>query len=615
MSFSIKQKLYALATLVVIALIALFFVSQFMSLKQQKLNGVVVANSQLKTDMLMLRRNEKDFLMRQDLKYLDRFNGNMDKAEQTLATLIINLQDSGLNAEQAESIKKPLAEYKRIFNELIAQTQIKGLDKDSGHYGKLRKATHDLESHLNSKGDETALVQLLTLRRHEKDFILRDDPKYVSRLKSTADQLINLVQGDSVAVNFVRQYVNEFEAFFSITQTIGLSEKEGLRGQMRDAIHTVETALNEMSKFYEELVDSSIQQNQLMKIGFSLLISTFIVAVIVFISRQVLLPIKHLSASFADIRASDDLTKRVQILRDDEIGKAAKDFNTLLDYFHGMVLKINESVDRLESATNTVSRSVHITQKNVQQQATQSDMVATAVTEMGASANDIAKNAEQTADTVNSAHSSAELGARKVQMTINRVNNLANSLVEAGDAMSKLKGKSDGITSVLDVIKGIAEQTNLLALNAAIEAARAGEQGRGFAVVADEVRTLAIRTQDSTAEITTIINELQGSTTEIAGIVDKCREEGETSAKTAQEAGDVLQKIMAEMETVNQMTTEIATAVEQQSNVVEEINLNVMQITDLGGEINRESNANVAATKEVSDQAKLLHDTVNIFKV
>ncbi len=615
MSFSIKQKLYALATLVVIALIALFFVSQFMSLKQQKLNGVVVANSQLKTDMLMLRRNEKDFLMRQDLKYLDRFNGNMDKAEQTLATLIINLQDSGLNAEQAESIKKPLAEYKRIFNELIAQTQIKGLDKDLGHYGKLRKATHDLESHLNSKGDETALVQLLTLRRHEKDFILRDDPKYVSRLKSTADQLINLVQGDSVAVNFVRQYVNEFEAFFSITQTIGLSEKEGLRGQMRDAIHTVETALNEMSKFYEELVDSSIQQNQLMKIGFSLLISTFIVAVIVFISRQVLLPIKHLSASFADIRASDDLTKRVQILRDDEIGKAAKDFNTLLDYFHGMVLKINESVDRLESATNTVSRSVHITQKNVQQQATQSDMVATAVTEMGASANDIAKNAEQTADTVNSAHSSAELGARKVQMTINRVNNLANSLVEAGDAMSKLKGKSDGITSVLDVIKGIAEQTNLLALNAAIEAARAGEQGRGFAVVADEVRTLAIRTQDSTAEITTIINELQGSTTEIAGIVDKCREEGETSAKTAQEAGDVLQKIMAEMETVNQMTTEIATAVEQQSNVVEEINLNVMQITDLGGEINRESNANVAATKEVSDQAKLLHDTVNIFKV
>lgn len=615
MSLTIKQKLYLLAATVVVALLVLILEGRYIASQQRHLGEVVDTNSQLQIDMLMLRRNEKDFLMRQDLKYLDRFNINMSKAEKTLENLITHIGHTSLSSQQAEALATPLSDYKELFNQLVSLTEKRGLDKDLGHYGSLRKATHNLESHLNAQGNNEALVQLLTLRRHEKDFILRSDAKYVSRLQATSNNLKKLVQQDTVAINFVKQYVNEFNAFYKISEQIGLSEKEGVRGEMRSGVHQLESELKKLSEFYSQAVTDSLEKSQAIQLIASLLISLFIVVAIIVIARQVISPIEHLSSSFEDIRKSDDLTKRVEILREDEIGKASKDFNILLDYFHKMVQKINVSVDKLEEATESVSQSVHNTQQSIHQQATQSDMVATAVTEMGAAANDIAKNAELTASTVHSAHSSAELGSNKVQLTIERVNNLAKTLVVAGDGMTKLKDKSDGITSVLDVIKGIAEQTNLLALNAAIEAARAGEQGRGFAVVADEVRTLAIRTQDSTAEITNIINELQSSTTEIVGVVEQCRDEGETSASTAQEAGDVLEKIMQEMQTVNQMTTEIATAVEQQSNVVDEINRNVMQITDLGDAINKESNANVTATEEVSNQAKLLHDTVNIFKV
>ncbi len=615
MRLTIKNKLYLLAASIVLALIILFSLNSSITNTQDTLGKIALDNSRLQVDMLMLRRNEKDFLMRQDLKYLDKFTKNVKKAEVDLRAMLADIAKTDLSDAEVQKLGGLLNTYKDKFESLVRTTERKGLDKDSGHYGSLRKATHNLESHLNSQNNDRALVLLLTLRRHEKDFILRSDPKYVDRLNATANQLTQLLRSDAQASSFIDKYVYEFTEFFKITQQIGLSEKEGIRGEMRQAVHQLETSLKSLSSYYDEEISDSLAQSKILQLLISILVSLAIIAGLVLISRQIILPIEHLSKSFEDIRKSDDLTKRIEVLRDDEIGDVSKDFNILIDYFHKMVEKIYTSVTKLESATEIVSQSVHNTQGSINQQAMQSDMVATAVTEMGAAANDIAKNAETTAATVNSVHDSAQLGSEKVQSTIGCVGSLANSLVSAGDSMNQLKEKSDGITSVLDVIKGIAEQTNLLALNAAIEAARAGEQGRGFAVVADEVRTLAIRTQDSTAEITNIINELQNSTTEIVGVVEQCKEEGVNSASMAKEAGEVLETIMSEMQTISQMSTEIATAVEQQSNVVEEINLNVMQITNLGEEINSESNSNVAATKDVSEQATLLHETVDIFKV
>ena len=615
MQLTIKNKLYALAVSVVTALLVLFIINNGISNTQDTLNRIALDNARLQVDMLMLRRNEKDFLMRQDLKYLDKFSKNVQKANNDLTTMLVDINETDLSDTEARKLSGFLKTYQQKFESLVKATEEKGLDKDSGHYGRLRRATHDLESHLNVSNNDKALVLLLTLRRHEKDFILRNDPKYVDRLNATANKLTNLLSSDSQASSYIEKYVYEFGAFYDITKTIGLSEKEGIRGEMRQSVHKLETSLKSLSSYYDAEIESSLEHSKWMQVSVSLVISLAIAAGLLIISRQVVVPIEHLSNSFEDIRKSDDLTKRIAVLREDEIGAASKDFNILIEYFHKMVGKIYESVTKLESATGIVSQSVHNTQNSINQQAMQSDMVATAVTEMGAAANDIAKNAETTAATVNSVHDSAQLGAKKVQATIGCVGNLADSLVSAGDNMAQLKEKSDGITSVLDVIKGIAEQTNLLALNAAIEAARAGEQGRGFAVVADEVRTLAIRTQDSTAEITNIINELQSSTAEIANVVEQCKEEGVNSASMAKEAGEVLETIMTEMQTISQMSTEIATAVEQQSNVVEEINLNVLQITNLGEEINSESNANVAATKDVSAQATLLHETVDIFKV
>ena len=615
MNLTIKHKLVALAIFVVSALLLLFLQSQYASSQQTNLNLVQNSTYELKTDMLMLRRNEKDFIIRQDISYLAKYDKNMAKAKTTLSKLIDSIGETNLSDAEARALRPFLNEYENAFHQLVKASEEKGLSKTLGVYGQLRAATAQLEDYLKNSNNDKALVLLLTLRRHEKDFMLRLDPSYIDKLHSTSVQLTSMLQGDNQANSVVNTYVDSFDKFVAITKTIGLKKNEGIRGKMRGAIHQLEESLKVLIKVYSDEVDAAIASNQIMQITISLIISILIMLGIFYIANQIIKPIQYLSESFSLIRESDDLTKRIDVLRNDELGATSKDFNILIEYFHLTVKKIYTSIHELESATGILTKNVQTTQSAISQQQEQSDMVATAVNEMGAAASEIASNAENTATRVSAATNSAQLGSDKVGETIGMVNTLASSLMLAGENVEQLKLKSDGISSVLDVIKGIAEQTNLLALNAAIEAARAGEQGRGFAVVADEVRTLAIRTQESTEEISNIINELQSSTGSIVDVVETCKQQGMDSSELAKEAGSTLTTIMGDMGTISQMTTEIASAVEEQSNVVEEINQNVMRIRDLGFDISSDTDVNVNATNSVSTQAKSLHETVSKFKV
>lgn len=615
MTITIKYKLIALSVAVFAALATLFGVSNSLSYQQSHLHEIVETSYKLNNGMLNLRRNEKDFLLRQDLKYRDRFSGNLDNSIATAQLLVAHAARADLDASQAETLTPLFEAYESAFLALVDATERKGLDKDSGHYGSLRAATHELETYLKAQNNDAAMVELLMLRRNEKDFMLRGDTKYINAIHETSQSLLAILSGDTTAEGVVNLYVQEMDSFLRITREIGLTEEEGYRGNMRSAVHKIEESLNVMIETYSANVVAALDRSQNIQIISSIAISLVILTIITLISRQISQPIQVMANSFEDIRKSDDLTKRVEIIREDEIGAASKDFNVLLEYFHQMVIKIVESVVKLDAATNVVSASVENTQRNIVDQSTQSDMVATAVAEMGAAANEIAKNAELTSAKVATTHQSAELGATKVSQTVEMSGGLAQSLISAGEDMSKLKENGVSISSVLDVIKGIAEQTNLLALNAAIEAARAGEQGRGFAVVADEVRNLAVKTQESTEEISTIIDTLLNSINDIVAVVDQCKTEGLASAEIAREAGQVLSQIMSEMDEVRAMTTSIATAVEEQTHVVEEINGNVMRITDIGKDVADESKSNARASQEVSEQAKLLHDTVSTFKV
>jgi methyl-accepting chemotaxis protein len=242
-------------------------------------------------------------------------------------------------------------------------------------------------------------------------------------------------------------------------------------------------------------------------------------------------------------------------------------------------------------------------------------MVATAVTEMVATIEEISTNTHEAANKAEATNKNALEGKLGVESTINQIQLLSDSLSASERVVEELAKDSETIGSVIDVIRSIAEQTNLLALNAAIEAARAGEQGRGFAVVADEVRTLASRTQDSTQEIENIINSLQERTKNIVNLMSNCKEQGNESAQQANSAGNKLEEITQDISLIMEMNTTIAAAIEEQSSVALEVNKHVVLIRDVAEQAGKSALQNEAMSEELAQQAQVLHSEVNRFVV
>ena len=613
MKLTIKQKLYVIVSLVILGLLGLYLEN---AANQTKVANLVEIKSELKDlqiAMLQLRRSEKDFLLRKNVKYQQTFSNTFKHALQLINGLEQRLVTTDFAGTKLLVIKNGLQNYQQIFEQLIAASTAQGLDRNSGFYGKLRNATHSLEENITAVNDYESHTYLLTLRRHEKDFILRNEEKYLGRLLDTADKL-KIRLSTSVSQNLLSTYINEFKKYFEISNTIGLDENSGIRGSMRAAVNNVESELKQEITRLNSYISESIEQSHSQHLAVTLIVSLLIAVVVIIVAQQIIAPLNSFSKRISEIRKGNDLTQRTEE-RHDEIGTISKEFNIFMAHFQTLIVSINQTVDALSVSSSVVSKSVAKTTEGIVNQSHESDMVATAVTEMGIVAGEIANNARLTKEKTDEASVKALEGKEKLDGTVVNINELSAQLINAGEEIVQLQEKSNGITSVLEVIKGIADQTNLLALNAAIEAARAGEQGRGFAVVADEVRTLAIRTQDSTAEITNIINELQVTTSEIVNTVGICKAQGLNSVTQAQETEEVLNEIITDVNAIAEMTVLVATAVEQQSIVVKEVDENIIRIRDIGEQVASDSQENSIASDDVAALASELHQEASIFKI
>ncbi|UTW07929.1 methyl-accepting chemotaxis protein [Pseudomonas benzenivorans] len=299
-------------------------------------------------------------------------------------------------------------------------------------------------------------------------------------------------------------------------------------------------------------------------------------------ARGVTRPILGVAAMLKDIASGEgDLTRRLDYARQDELGELAGWFNRFLDKLQPVIADVKRSV---QDARGTADQSAAIasqTSAGMQQQFREVDQVATAFQEMSATAHDVAHNAAQAAEAARSADQASREGLGVIGQTTASIELLANEMNVAMQEVEGLATSSEQIGSVLEVIRSIAEQTNLLALNAAIEAARAGEAGRGFAVVADEVRNLAKRTQDSVEEIRQVIEGLQSGTKEVVSTMHSSHRQAQGSVAQVEQAVAALQRISQAVSVITDMNLQIASAAEEQSSVAEEINRNVASIRDV----------------------------------
>ena len=295
------------------------------------------------------------------------------------------------------------------------------------------------------------------------------------------------------------------------------------------------------------------------------------------ITRQIILPLRE-ALRGAERVANGDLTLHEPSLRRDELGQLQASMQRMTQGLRELIGGIGDGVTQIASAAEELSAVTEQTSAGVTNQKVETDQVATAMNQMTATVHDVARNAEQASEAAVMADQQAREGDRVVSEAVAQIERLASEVANSSEAMSQLKGESDKIGSVLDVIKSVAQQTNLLALNAAIEAARAGEAGRGFAVVADEVRSLAQRTQQSTEEIEELIAGLQSGTQRAASVMDSSRQLTDSTVELTRRAGRSRENITRTVSSIQAMNQQIATAAEEQHQVAEDINRHISQI-------------------------------------
>ena len=335
-----------------------------------------------------------------------------------------------------------------------------------------------------------------------------------------------------------------------------------------------------------------------------------------FIGRTITRPLNRTVSAMDDIAEGEgDLTRRLDESGKDEIGDLSRAFNHFVERVHDMVRHISGSTGQLGSAAEEMSSITAQSTEGIERQRTETDQVATAMNEMTATVQEVARHAAEAAASAKSADEESRHGLQIVMDNINAINSLSGKINEASDVITHLEQDSENIGTVLDVIRGIAEQTNLLALNAAIEAARAGEQGRGFAVVADEVRTLASRTQQSTEEINEIIQKLQHDAHEAVLAMEESRTQADKGVTQAESAGQTLKEITASITNINDMNMQIASASEEQSAVAEEINKNIIRINDVAEQSAQGATQTSTASQEMASLAADLQVLVSKFRI
>jgi methyl-accepting chemotaxis protein len=451
-----------------------------------------------------------------------------------------------------------------------------------------------------------------TIRDYQKLAAADEDIRYAAYLDPQGKPLLDYALPDNKINIIEKSYdiLHQGEKLGSVL--MGIS-RDGVDNLIEESDARIETEVDKV----KETGDLAIDKFRL-ALGVGIIAASLVLAFGIFIMFKVFVirPTRETTDRIRELAAGGgDLTVRLPVTQHDELGKLRTAVNDFIHTLQSMITAIVTDVEELAAESTQLRGSGNGLSVAADTQRIESSQVATSVTEMSASIHEVARSSNAAADATKEATEQASHGRSLVNETVATIRELAAEVEDASLVIQQLAKDSNDIGSVLDVIKGVAEQTNLLALNAAIEAARAGEQGRGFAVVADEVRTLASRTQQSTQEIHEMIERIQTSANNAVTAMNKGCEQAQRTVEKSAEADNALQGIGRTIDSINAMNSQIATAAVQQSAVAEEININIDSINS-SCEKTADGSTHVAtASEQLSELSIRLQSLVSQFKV
>ncbi|MCU7842044.1 MAG: methyl-accepting chemotaxis protein [Candidatus Thiodiazotropha sp. (ex Troendleina suluensis)] len=483
---------------------------------------------------------------------------------------------------------------------------------------------------------EKNLVRLDQIINLLDQAVATDEEEMVEAAQDTLDAMqtafIKIRELDSNQVETVKRLQEELTAYFTIAKelTVGMLNDSIKPSEIQSQVQAMQSELNTFREGLTQLRNQSHQaftqtvatanEAAQSSIVIGAIIGALLVVVLAAAAFLVATGIKRSIVEVSDnlreiANGEGDLTRRLNADSQDEVGQLVGYFNTFMSQLQSLIQELRGYSNHVGKAAEKLATTTQLSRSGMEHQRSDTTQVATASKEMAATVLKVAQSAEQAAEAATLANNAASNGNTVVDDAISIINRMATDIEQGASAVNQLREDTENIGSVLDVIRGIAEQTNLLALNAAIEAARAGEQGRGFAVVADEVRTLARRTQESTQEIQEMIENLQSSAGQAVEIMGRSKATSVEGVTKATGAGQALVSITKAVTLINDMNTQIASATEEQSAVATDMDKNIINISQATDENTKISNQLASAGTSLNDIAIQIQRLVMQFKV
>ncbi|MEA1891406.1 MAG: methyl-accepting chemotaxis protein [Campylobacterota bacterium] len=573
----------------------------------------------LKIDVLELRRFEKGFLATNDLEYTKRYQKYVDKIHKHLDTEKAFLISEGIETQSLMKFKKVTDKYENIFLKVVDAQKIIGLNPKDALYGSLRDSAHKVQGEVRELGDYELLSKVLNLRKHEKDFMLRHKTKYVDMFKkdykNTQEYISSMdSQSDTLSSNLA-SYQKAFLNLFEAQKKIGLDQNSGLIGDMRAAISNNEEIMDKFEKEFLELTSNSIHSLEKIVLTVEIIIVLLILMVMLFIIKNISSSISNLREKAKDLAHGEgDLTGRLKIIGDDELSEVSK-------YINGFIEKVQDTIIQAKETSNenaSVSEELARTSLQIGQKAEEESALVGEVSTQGKDLQTVLSTAIDDAKHTESELDSAEHALEKTNKLIatlaDDISIRSHAEAELAERLSTLSSDAGQVKAVLEVIGDIADQTNLLALNAAIEAARAGEHGRGFAVVADEVRKLAERTQKSLSEINATISVIVQSITDASDAISLNATEIEKLSENANEAQGEISSSVSVMEIAVKNVDEMVKGYAQNGESIQNMIDKVDNVNDLSVSNARSVEEIASASDHLSAMTAKLNDLLGSYK-
>jgi len=595
---TIQKKLYAIMGLSVLSIFLNIYIVNYMLQKSKQLNATKSSIYKINADMRALTLQSNSFLEHKHALYNKNFQAQSQELLQEIAKFKKSLQDIALETQTIDAISANIAEYKKIFAEVVAVQKTIGYTQKEGLNKKLFSSVRKAELFAKRVQDQDVYSMVLTLRKLEKSFLLTHKKKYVKKFTRTYNALIYYIQGNLKENETIIANLSEYQKYFlSLTQAIekkGINSQKGLLGKMSQISAKNEALLQEMLHKYLPVLETKIATLQKFSLFMQIGLGIVIVIMLLLANKSIVTPIKQLIRAGKELTEGDgNLTKRLTSESNDEIAEA----NQYINNFIAKVQTVLSGVIETSANNSEISKTLELAAQEVGERSDKQNRdLRSVVEESNVMRNDLREaivEAEHGKENLEKSSLTLEETKEEVLGMVSRVQSSSELQVELANSLSQLSSDAAEVKSILTVIADIADQTNLLALNAAIEAARAGEHGRGFAVVADEVRKLAERTQKSLSEINATINIIVQAIIDSSNEMNKSSSQIEELASISTSVGEKINATVAIMNESTKMSENILDGYRENANKTDSIISKINDISQISNE-NKESVDHVA---------------------